>query len=324
MQWGLIIGALVAAPGAGGDLELALTSLEAAYAAQPEPSILLAIADLEEKRPKGCERTLATYRRFFEACTSCASLSHAVARFDEVIARCVIDVGEEAALREKLTIPKAPLPERRAADATRREVVDLMLEARKLDWAEGMRGLVTMAEVGGNAKIGFLNEQRARAWEVLKKRPASAEQVLWVLDRIRQVDEAQHAALVKRLVLAEASRDQAELDRIRQEALEVEVRGSSLVEPNLAPSVGCVANPKREWGTVTIDTVPWSVIFVNGEKLGSTPLTRVPALAGCITIRAVAADGSRPDVVKNLTVRPNKAAVLRLDLSKASEVLRYE
>jgi hypothetical protein len=38
----------------------------------------------------------------------------------------------------------------------------------------------------------------------------------------------------------------------------------------------------------------------------------------------VAADGSRPDVVKNLTVRPNKAAVLRLDLSKASEVLRYE
>ena len=324
MQWGLIIGALVAAPGAGGDLELALTSLEAAYAAQPEPSILLAIADLEEKRPKGCERTLATYRRFFEACTSCASLSHAVARFDEVIARCVIDVGEEAALREKLTIPKAPLPERRAADATRREVVALLLEARKLDWAEGMRGLVTMAEVGGNAKIGFLNEQRARAWEVLKKRPASAEQVLWVLDRIRQVDEAQHAALVKRLVLAEASRDQAELDRIRQEALEVEVRGSSLVEPNLAPSVGCVANPKREWGTVTIDTVPWSVIFVNGEKLGSTPLTRVPALAGCITIRAVAADGSRPDVVKNLTVRPNKAAVLRLDLSKASEVLRYE
>ena len=129
---------------------------------------------------------------------------------------------------------------------------------------------------------------------------------------------------MKRLVLAEASRDQAELDRIRQEALEVEVRGSSLVEPNLAPSVGCVANPKREWGTVTIDTVPWSVIFVNGEKLGSTPLTRVPALAGCITIRAVAADGSRPDVVKNLTVRPNKAAVLRLDLSKASEVLRYE
>ena len=74
MQWGLIIGALVAAPGAGGDLQLALTSLEAAYAAQPEPSILLAIADLEEKRPKGCERTLATYRRFFEACTSCASV----------------------------------------------------------------------------------------------------------------------------------------------------------------------------------------------------------------------------------------------------------
>lgn len=324
MHWSLIVGVFVGVPGTAGDLDLALTSLEAAYAAQPEPSILLAIADLEEKKPKGCEKTLATYRRFFEACPSCPSLSHAVARFDEVIARCVMDIGEETALREKLTIPKAPQPERHPGDATRREVVDLMLEARKLDWAEGMRGLVTMAEVGSSAKPAFLNQQRVRAWEVLRKKPASAEQVLWVLDRIRQVDAGQHAALVKRLVIAEAEKDQAELDRIRHEALEVELLGSSQIEANAAPSVGCVANPKREWGTVTIDTVPWSVIFVNGEKLGSTPLTRVPALAGCITIRAVAADGTRPDVVKNLTVRPNKAAVLRLDLGKASEALRYE
>ena len=180
MHWSLIVGVFVGVPGTAGDLDLALTSLEAAYAAQPEPSILLAIADLEEKKPKGCEKTLATYRRFFEACPSCPSLSHAVARFDEVIARCVMDIGEETALREKLTIPKAPQPERHPGDATRREVVDLMLEARKLDWAEGMRGLVTMAEVGSSAKPAFLNQQRVRAWEVLRKKPASAEQVLWV------------------------------------------------------------------------------------------------------------------------------------------------
>jgi hypothetical protein len=91
MHWSLIVGVFVGVPGTAGDLDLALTSLEAAYAAQPEPSILLAIADLEEKKPKGCEKTLATYRRFFEACRR-SRLSRSRALM--VIARCVMDIGE--------------------------------------------------------------------------------------------------------------------------------------------------------------------------------------------------------------------------------------
>ncbi|MFO0725317.1 MAG: hypothetical protein U1E65_16155 [Myxococcota bacterium] len=306
------------------DVDAAIASLETAFAAAPNPLILLAIADLEDQRPKSCDKTLAAYRRFFTVCTSCDALSHAVARFDEVLSRCSMDIGEEAAVREKLSIPRAQVPLRLPGDATRREVVDLMMEARKVDWSGAMRGLVAITEAGSNAPVALLNEQRVKAWEILQKLPATAPQILGVLDRVRQVDPEQHAALVKRLLAAEASSDQSALDTLRKEALAVEFTASTKSVPAVATTVGCVANPKREWGTVTIDTTPWSVIYVNGEKLGSTPLNGIQALAGCVTIRAVSPNGTRGDVVQNLTVRPNKTAVLRLDLAQGSSSLRYE
>jgi serine/threonine-protein kinase len=50
---------------------------------------------------------------------------------------------------------------------------------------------------------------------------------------------------------------------------------------------------------LTIDSSPYAEIFVDGRKIGITPLVRIPLSPGRHVVRAVAANGD----VEKLTIR---------------------
>lgn len=51
--------------------------------------------------------------------------------------------------------------------------------------------------------------------------------------------------------------------------------------------------PADEAAALSIDTQPWSQVFVDGKRLGSTPIFRAPVTAGEHVVRLVTADGKQ-------------------------------
>lgn len=298
----------------------AITSLEAVYTAHPLPEVLLNVAGLYELWDGHCKETLDTYRKFFNACTGCPSLAYATERFDRAIDRCIEDPEEEIAVRSQYMVPTPEEPHESSADATRDEIIDLLHEVEKVDRAEASLLFVAVAE--SNVRAQTLNEVRIKAWNVLKRSEATPAQVFSLLQRIKRVDLEKYQNMITRLAEAETKRDQAALNLLRLQGVQLLDERSSKPEPTSGLS-GCHANPKREWGFLTVDTAPWSTVFVNGKKQGSTPVSRVEVLAGCATIRAVDGASGR-EVVKNVTIRPNLNAILTIDLVKGTDRIRYD
>ncbi|MBI2373223.1 MAG: hypothetical protein HYV07_04425 [Deltaproteobacteria bacterium] len=297
-----------------------IAALEAVFATHPLPEIVLNVAALYELWDGHCREALDAYRRFFNACTSCPSLSYATERFDVVIDRCIEDPEQEVAVREQYMVPTAEEPHQSSADATREEIIDLLHEVEKVDRAEASLLFVAVAETG--ARTATLNEIRVKAWNVLKRGEATPGQVFSLLQRIKKVDLERYQEMLARLAEAESKRDPAALSLLRLQGVQLLTDKSSKPETNSALS-GCHANVKREWGFLTVDTKPWSTVYVNGKKQGSTPVSRVEVLAGCASIRAVDAATGK-EVVKNVTIRPNLNAILTIDLGKGTDRLRYD
>lgn len=300
----------------------AISALEAVYEAHPYPDLLLNIASLYELWEGHCSEALESYRRFFTACTSCPSLAYATERFDVTIERCIEDPEEEIAVREKFIVPAGQKPARKRADATRREVVNLLHEAEKVDRNAAGMLFVALAETNPQ-QIGSLNELRGRAWAVIKKTDATSEQVFKLLQRIKRVDHTKYQTMLSKLVKAEFSKDKGALNQLRQEAMDtILARSSGVPDKKRLAKSGCHANLEREWGFLTVSTSPWSTVYVNGRKQGGTPVSKVEVLAGCATVRAVDPVSGR-QIVKNVTIRPNLNAILRIDLETGKDSLRY-
>jgi len=300
-----------------------IEALNLAYDAHPLPEILLSVAAVYEKWDGHCKEALDTYQRYFGACGACESLSRGVDRFDSAIQKCVDDIDAEIELRERFSVPRAKKPLRRKADASRREVVDVLSDARRIDRRAAGRLLVTFIELGHDVSVPKLNLLRSRGWDIQKRADADAGQVLQLVHRLKTVDNDEYNRLLGVLLKAERSNDQTKLNKLRQQAIALLTSRSSKMPDSPAPALGCRPNPDREWGYVTIATKPWTNAFVNGQAQGQTPVSKIEVLAGCVTIRAVNPVTGK-EMVHNVTIRPNKNAIVQLDLDTGSSTLRYQ
>jgi eukaryotic-like serine/threonine-protein kinase len=88
--------------------------------------------------------------------------------------------------------------------------------------------------------------------------------------------------------------------------------------PTPAPAVEIKPEPKpaeasEEQGFLTLDTVPWTTVFLGKRKLGETPLVRVPVPAGTLELTLVNTEaGVREGYVAR--VKPGEVTRTRLDL----------
>lgn len=291
-----------------------ISALEEAYRASPNPDILLSIATTYEQWPGHCGEAIDAYLRFFEACDGCVGLAGAADRFDLALEQCVSSAEEEMALRSRFLVPNKRKRRPREADASRTEIASLLRRVREIDRAEAGRLFVTFVEAGQDPPIALLNELREKIWSLLLRQDADAEQVLAMVGRIRLVDHEAYRDLLDELISAQARDDQTSINSLRIEVIDVLRREST---PSLdAPRAlaGCRANPAYELGYLTVNTSPWSEVFVNGDRVGTTPLAKLEVVAGCVTVRAVnpvTGAGS----ITNATIRPNRTTILSMDLS---------
>lgn len=294
------------------DYERSVASLEEAFRSAPLPEILLSIASTYEAWDGHCKEAVETYGRFFETCRGCPALAGAADRFDLALERCVSSTEEEMALRERFVVPARKARPRKEGDASRSELADLLRRSRGIDRAETGRLFVTMIEAGTDASIPVLNDLREQAWTLLLRRDADPEEALALVGRIRVASPDVYAELLDRLVTAQRSDDQAALNAIRLGAMEA-ARGQSTKIQEPRPADGCAANPAYETGFLTVNTSPWSEVYLNGEPVGTTPLHKLKVVAGCVTIRARSPVSGR-EAVANTTIRPNRVTRLSFEL----------
>ncbi|MBI2377307.1 MAG: PEGA domain-containing protein [Deltaproteobacteria bacterium] len=90
--------------------------------------------------------------------------------------------------------------------------------------------------------------------------------------------------------------------------------GNAQPPPKNTGSGDCVLLDGVPPGFVTIDTDPYSVIFLGDKKLGETPLAKVKLPSGCMRITAKNAE-SNISVEKVIRVEPNKTLRYKFELA---------
>ena len=294
--------------------------LERAQAQSPDPLLLLRLADLAVESGD-CDDALAYHERFFEACAACDASSLGVKRFEQTVERCLVSIDRETEVRGRAQVPRSKEPVRSPADATQREVTDLLKSARELQGPRAVRALLTLAQAGTSPGVRLLNELREVAFAILSERNASVSEVEKFLDRLKKADHGRYEVLKGELKAAGSNA--VALNAVRRQVMDALVSGSAggLVPRTVAAS--CRPNDALEWGQITVNTSPWSEAYLNGEKLGSTPVSRADALAGCVTLRLIDPEKGT-SLLKNVTVRSNKVAVVQVDLRTGQDSVRYE
>jgi hypothetical protein len=74
--------------------------------------------------------------------------------------------------------------------------------------------------------------------------------------------------------------------------------------PDAAPKVVPVAKADHRPAYLTVDSSPYATIFVDGTKLGVTPIFKVKLAPGRHTLRAVSASGGKR--VMKLRLKPGR------------------
>ena len=80
-----------------------------------------------------------------------------------------------------------------------------------------------------------------------------------------------------------------------------------------APPVVEAARPRAQRGQLTLDSAPWSEVFLKGRKLGDTPLVDYSLPAGLHSLTLVNEARGLRQVIE-VEVKPGKSTVLRLKL----------
>jgi hypothetical protein len=88
---------------------------------------------------------------------------------------------------------------------------------------------------------------------------------------------------------------------------------TSASAPTPQPASGDCTAPPGLTGWVTINTKPYSEVYLDGKKLGETPLAKVKLPSGCWEIRAVAPDSKKEKKVR-IEVQPNKNLRYQFDV----------
>lgn len=322
LAWGLLAEVAGAEPGGprvgppgGSSAEL----LERTYAEDPDPLLALRLAELAVEG-RDCDEGLAWFERFFESCGRCDALQLGVKRFERTVERCVVSIDREAEVRGRASIPRSKEPVRSPADATPREVVDLLKSAREVRGPKAVRALLTLAEAGPKPSVRLLNELRWVAFSILSETNATKEQVDTLLRRLKKVDLALHDEFRERLG---AASDLTALNELRAELISaITSRSAGGREPK-SGAASCRPSDELEWGQLTVSSSPWSEVYLNGEPLGPTPVAKADALAGCVTLRLVR-PGTGESLIKNVTIRSNKVAVVQVELETGTDKVRYE
>lgn len=313
--WG---GASLADPGPAASVA-AMETLQKAMNEAPDPLILLRLAELSVGAGQ-CDDGLAYYERFFELCEKCDALTLGVKRFEQTVERCLVSIDRESEVRGLAKVPRSKEPARSPADASVREVTDLLKEAREVQGPRAVRALLTLAEAGQSPSVRLLNELREVAFGIISEQNASREQVERFLLRLKKVNLSRYEELKSELAVAS---EVTAFNRVRRQAMDSLVAGSVGGREARSTVASCRPNDELEWGQITISSSPWSEAYLNGEKLGSTPVARADALAGCVTLRLVDPEKGT-SVLKNVTVRSNKVAVVQVDLKTGEDRVRYE
>jgi hypothetical protein len=304
---------------APGNSRATVELLERVQAEAPDPLLLLRLAELAVLAG-ACEDALGHYERFFESCTGCDAQTLGVKRFEQTVERCLVTIDRESEVRGRAQIPRSKEPVTSPADATQREVTDLLKAAREVHGPRAVRALLTLAEAGPNPSPRLLNELREMAFAILSERNASAEQVEMFLQRLKKVDHQRYEVLKAEL---QEAKEPVALNALRRQVMDALVAGSVGGRAPRTVTASCRPNDALEWGQITVSSSPWSEAYLNGEKLGSTPVARADALAGCVTLRLIDPEKGT-SVLKNVTVRSNKVAVVQVDLRTGEDSVRYE
>lgn len=113
----------------------------------------------------------------------------------------------------------------------------------------------------------------------------------------------QAKALLDRAFAGDRAAQQDVLRRLEQ----------SFAGPTPAPTAPatCVRRGTGEFGFMTINTQPASRIFLDGQAIGETPLSRAKVPAGCLEVEAVTEDGRRQKV--QVDIQPNRVGVFSFE-----------
>jgi hypothetical protein len=128
------------------------------------------------------------------------------------------------------------------------------------------------------------------------------------------------AAEVNRLIDKLAAKAPAEAETLRQDMF---VRPWLVGDPNHLPDLWWRAraaltrarHPCAGYGLVgyvTLNTFPWSEVFLDDKKVGETPLAHIKMPAGCWKLRAVAPGGAAKEL--SLEVEPNRTRRYRFTI----------
>lgn len=314
----------IAGPDAGmspapSDHGQAIEALRRSYQLSAQPETLVAIASVYDDWDGHCVEAIEAYRHFFKTCGGCLALPLAVERFEVTVSRCALDPTAEHELRENLLLRSPTRKIRQPGDATRTEVAALLRDARGVDPVAVNELFLALVEAGSEAAPSFLNDLRARGWAVLGRRDATPGEVHTLLERLRTVDREAHAGLFRRFSEMSLKNNSTGLNLLRGELQELLAKSTTPpAESESEDRVFCRASPTAEFGFLTIDTKPWSEVFINGEPRGSTPLANIKVNVGCSTVLLKDRTQGR-DLIRNVDVRPNLVTRVFIDLDSGRE-----
>lgn len=297
----------------------AIEALQKAYQLSAQPETLVAIAAVYDGWEGHCAEAIEAYRHFFKTCGGCLALPLAVERFEVTVNRCALDPTAENELRENLLLRSPGRKTRQPGDATRTEVAALLRDARAVDPLAVNELFLALVEAGNEASPTFLNDLRARGWAVLGRRDATPGEVHTLLERLRTVDREAHGGLFRRFSEMSLKNNSTGLNLLRGELQDLLAK--STTPPTEAESedrVFCRAAPTAEFGFLTIDTKPWSEVYINGEPRGSTPLANIKVNVGCTTVLLKERSQGR-DLIRNVDIRPNLVTRVFINLDSGEE-----
>jgi serine/threonine-protein kinase len=87
-----------------------------------------------------------------------------------------------------------------------------------------------------------------------------------------------------------------------------------MLSPKVAPEAAAAdSSPKIERGRLSIDTTPWSTVFLEGKALGDTPLVGVSLPAGKYKLKLVSEDTQKSKAI-DVEILPGKTTVKNVEL----------
>lgn len=297
----------------------AIAALQRSYQLSAQPETLVAIAAVYDAWDGHCAEAIEAYRSFFKTCGGCLALPLAVERFEATVNRCALDPTAENELRENLLLRSPTRKTRQPGDATRAEVAALLRDARGVDPVAVNELFLALVEAGSEASPNFLNDLRERGWAVLGRRDATPGEVHTLLERLRSVDREAHAGLFRRFSEMSLKNNATGLNLLRGELQEMLAK--STTPPSEVESedrVFCRSSPAAEFGFLTIDTKPWSEVYINGEPRGTTPLANIKVNVGCSTVLIKDRTQGR-DLIRNVDIRPNLVTRVFIDIESGRE-----